>query len=33
MDFVYIVLIVGFFAASVGLIHFCAGLMGTGGRP
>ena len=32
MDFVYIGLIVGFFAASVGLIHFCASLMGKGGR-
>ncbi len=24
MDFVFVVLIVGFFAASVGLVHFCA---------
>ena len=32
MDFVYIALIVGFFAATVGLIHFCAGLMDKGGR-
>ena len=32
MDFVFIGLIVGFFALSVGLIHFCANLMGHGGR-
>jgi hypothetical protein len=32
MDFVFIGLIVGFFALSVGLIHFCANLMGNGGR-
>ena len=32
MDFVFIGVIVGFFALSVGLIHFCARLMGTGGR-
>jgi uncharacterized membrane protein YiaA len=32
MDVVYIALIVGFFAASVGLIHFCAALMDKGGK-
>jgi hypothetical protein len=33
MDFVFIGLIVGFFALSAGLIRFCASLMGKGGRP
>ena len=33
MDAVYIVLIVGFFAASAGLIRFCASLAGNGRRP
>lgn len=33
MDFVFIGLIVAFFALSVGLIRFCANLMGKGGRP
>ena len=33
MDLVFIVLIVGFFAASVGLVRFCAGLLNGGGRP
>jgi len=33
MDFFYVALIVGFFALSVGLIRFCAGLMGKGSRP
>jgi hypothetical protein len=32
MDFVFVGLIVGFFALSVGLIHFCAGMMRDGGR-
>ena len=32
MDFVYIGLIIGFFVISAGLIRFCAGLMGKGGR-
>ncbi len=30
MDFVFIGLIVGFFALSAGLIRFCASLMGRG---
>ena len=33
MDVVYIVLIVAFFAASVGLVRFCASLLSKGGRP
>jgi hypothetical protein len=33
IDIVYIALIVAFFAATLGLIHFCAGLMDKGGRP
>jgi hypothetical protein len=32
MDFVFVGLMVGFFAISVGLIRFCADLMGKGGR-
>jgi hypothetical protein len=32
MDFVYIPVIVGFFAVSAGLIRFCAGLMDKGGK-
>jgi hypothetical protein len=32
MDFVFVGLIVGFFALTVGLIHFCASLMAHGGR-
>ena len=32
MDVVYIALIVGFFAASQGLIRFCAALMEKGGK-
>ena len=31
-DLIYVGLIVGFFALSAGLIHFCAGLMDKGGR-
>ncbi len=33
MDLIFVGLIVGFFAISVGLVHFCARLMGKGGRP
>lgn len=33
MDLVFIALIVAFFAASVGLVHFCAGLLPKSGRP
>jgi len=33
MDLVFVVLIVGFFVASVGLVRFCAGLLSGGGRP
>jgi hypothetical protein len=33
MDLVFIVLIVGFFAASVGLVRFCARLLSNGRRP
>ena len=33
MDFVYFGLIVAFFAASAGLVRFCAGLTGKAGRP
>jgi len=32
MDFLFVAVIVGFFALSVGLIRFCAGLMDKGGR-
>ena len=32
MDFVFIGLIVGFFALSAGLVRFCASLMDKGGR-
>ena len=32
MDFVFIALIIGFFALTAGLIRFCANLMGIGGR-
>jgi hypothetical protein len=32
MDIVYIALIVAFFAASAGLIRFCAALMDKGGK-
>ena len=31
-DFIFIGLIVGFFALSAWLIRFCANLMGSGGR-
>ncbi len=33
MDIIYIALMVAFFGATVGLIHFCAALMGKGGKP
>jgi hypothetical protein len=33
MDLIYIVVIVGFFAGSVGLVRFCANLLAKGGRP
>jgi hypothetical protein len=33
MDLIFIAAIVGFFAVTVGLVHFCAGLMSKGGRP
>ena len=32
MDLAFIVLIVGFFAASVGLVHFCASLLSNAGK-
>ena len=32
MDIVYIALIVAFFGATVGLIHFCSALMDKGGK-
>jgi hypothetical protein len=33
MDLVFIVLIVGIFAASAGLVRFCASLLSKAGRP
>jgi hypothetical protein len=33
MDIVFVVLIVAFFAASVGLVRFCANLLSGGSRP
>ena len=33
MDFVFVGMIVGFFALSAGLVRFCAGLMDKRGRP
>jgi hypothetical protein len=33
MDFLFVGLIVAFFAASVALIRFFANMMGKGGRP
>ncbi len=33
MDFIFVATIVGFFAVTVGLVRFCAGLMSKGGRP
>ncbi len=32
VDLIFIAAIVGFFALSVGLVRFCAGLMTKGGR-
>jgi len=32
MDWIFVVLLVGFFALSAGLIRFCAGLMDRGGH-
>ena len=32
MDFIYIAMIIGFFAATAGLIQFCAALMDKGGK-
>jgi hypothetical protein len=32
MDIIYIALVVAFFGATVGLIHFCAQLMDKGAR-
>ena len=33
MDVVFVAAIVAFFAVSVGLVRFCAGLLSGGGRP
>ena len=33
MDLIFLALIVGFFGASVWLVHFCASLMGKKGTP
>ena len=33
MDLVFVAAIVAFFAISVGLVRFCAGLLSGGGRP
>jgi uncharacterized membrane protein len=33
MDLIFLALIFGFFAASVGLVRFCASLLPRGGRP
>ncbi len=32
MDFIFVAMIIAFFAATAGLIHFCAGLMDKGGK-
>ena len=32
MDFIYIAMIIVFFAATAGLIHFCDGLMDKKGK-
>jgi hypothetical protein len=32
MDLVFVVGIVAFFAATVGLVHFCASLLSSGGK-
>ena len=33
MDVIFVALMLAFFGATVGLLHFCAGLMDKGGRP
>lgn len=33
MDVIYIALMLAFFGATLGLLHFCAGLMDKGGKP
>ena len=33
MDLIYVAAIVGFFAVSVGLVHFCANLLSGRRRP
>ena len=33
MDIVFVAAIVAFFAVSVGLVRFCAGLRSDGGQP
>ena len=33
MDVLYVALIIGFFAVTVGLVRFCAALLSNGGRP
>jgi len=33
MDLVFVALIVGFFAATIVLVRFCASLLSGGGRP
>ena len=33
MDLVFVTLIVGLFALSIGLVRFCSVLMDKGGRP
>jgi hypothetical protein len=33
MDIVFIALIVAFFAATAGLVRFCASLQAKGGKP
>ena len=33
MDLAFVALVVGFFAATVGLVRFCASLGRSGGKP
>jgi uncharacterized membrane protein len=33
MDLLFLALIIGFFAVSIGLVRFCASLLPRGGRP
>ena len=33
MDAIYIALMLAFFGATLGLMHFCAQLMDKGGKP